>query len=156
MIGIYADCIVLTKRSANLRSFTGHVCLPGGQFDLVDNGIVDTAVREFSEEINFTGEITPIFCMLPECSVVSGHAVYPVVAKLEGSIEGFNLDEVDKIIYLNKDDLTETLFQINPNYPNIVHNKCFYYANEFTWGLTAHILYKFTLNYKSFFEGNYE
>ena len=144
LIGIIDDNIVLTKRSANLRSFTGHVCLPGGGFEPEYDCIAsDAATREFNEELIFAGEVEQICCMLPEYSIVSSQVVYPVVARLDGIISAFNLDEVDKLIYLPITKLKQGLFSMNPQYPNIKHNKCFEHEGEFVWGLTAHILYKF-------------
>lgn len=154
LIGIYEEYIILTKRSAQLRSFTGHVCLPGGKYDFSDHSIVDTAVREFYEEVFFSGNVNPLFCMMPESSIKTGQYVYPVVALLDGgSVRGFNQDEVEKLIFLKYEDLKESIFKINSDYPQIKHNKCFDYEGEFVWGLTAHILFKFTQQYKYFFKG---
>lgn len=151
LLGILDDKIVLTKRAASLRSFTGHICLPGGGFDIVsDTSVIDTAFREFREELMFDGEIQELFCMLPECSVVSSQAVYPVVAKLNGQINGVNFAEVDKLLYLPTSKLHYELFQINPDYPTIKHNKRFELDGEIVWGLTAHILYKFVDIYREF------
>lgn len=152
ILGINDGNIILTKRSSSLRSFTGHVCLPGGKYDDGDDSIIATALREFHEEVQFSGEVVPLFCMEPESSVVSGHEVFPIIAQLNGNVYGYNSAEVEKIISLRLDDLNESIYQINPEYPQIKHNKCFSYDGEFVWGLTAHILFKFTKYYKQFFE----
>lgn len=142
LIGVYDGAIILTKRSMNLRSFTGHVCLPGGKVDKTDESVIATAMREFCEEIYFSGNIQPLFCMLPESSLMTGQCVYPVVAILDGEVTGYNSEEVEKVMYLKVDDLKTDFFEINPNYPLIKHNRCFSYDGELIWGLTAHILYK--------------
>lgn len=147
LLGILDNQLILTKRAANLRSFTGHICLPGGKFDDSDESVVATAMREFQEEVYFDGVITPSFCMLPEYSIVSGHAVYPIVAQLDGKISGVNIAEVDKLIYLDLDELRTKQFTIHPNYPLIKHNRCFTHNGELVWGLTAHILFTYTQNY---------
>lgn len=151
LIGILDNKIILTKRSAELRSFTGQVCLPGGKFDQTDSSIVATAIREFNEEVYFTGDIEPLFCMLPESSVVFKQAVYPIVARLDGVIDGFNADEVAKLFSISLDELNLTQFLINPDYPAIKHNKCFWHDGELVWGLTAHILYSFISNVRLHF-----
>lgn len=151
LIGILDNKIILTKRSAELRSFTGQVCLPGGKFDQTDSSIVSTAIREFSEEVYFTGNIEPLFCLLPETSVVFKQVVYPVVARLDGVINGFNIAEVAKLFSISLDELNLTRFSINPDHPNIKHNQCFWHDGELVWGLTAHILYNFIANIKFYF-----
>ena len=148
LIGILNNTIILTKRSAELRSFTGQVCLPGGKFDASDTSIVATAVREFHEEVCFTGSVEPFLCMLPESSVVSKQCVYPVVARLNGEISGFNSAEVAKLLFISLDELDLSKFSINPDYPSIKHNQCFWHDGELIWGLTAHILHDFIKNIK--------
>lgn len=151
LLGILDNKLILTKRAANLRSFTGHICLPGGKFDDGDESIVTTAMREFQEEVYFTGSIEPDFCMLPEYSLVSSHVVYPIIARLDGEISGVNVAEVDKLIYLDIDELRNKQFIIHPNYPLIKHNRCFIHDDELVWGLTAHILFTYTQNYIDYF-----
>ncbi len=149
LIGIIDSNIILTKRAASLKSFTGHVCLPGGQSEITDNkDMVLTALREFNEEVNFSGNIEPKLCMLPECSIVSNQAVYPIIATLSGTISGFNPDEVEKLIMLPISNLVPEKFSINPEYPNIKHNKLIKFEDDIIWGLTAHILYKLSLHYR--------
>ncbi len=151
LLGILDNRVVLTRRAAGLRTFTGHVCLPGGQQDSFDSDILNTAIREFNEEVYFNGSIEPILCMLPETSIVSKQEVYPIVANLDGEIKGFNLEEVGRLFFMPLNELSPDKFIINPQYPTIKHNKCLTYDGEFIWGLTAHILYKFAESFKKYF-----
>lgn len=149
LLGIIDSNIILTKRAASLKSFTGHICLPGGQSEIADDrDMVLTALREFNEEVNFSGNIEAKLCMLPECSIVSSQVVYPVVASLSGKVAGFNPDEVEKLIMLPLSNLQPEKFKVNPKYPNIKHNKLITFEEDIIWGLTAHILYKFSLYYR--------
>lgn len=153
LLGILDSQIVLTKRAANLRSFTGHICLPGGQQEFADQEDMSiTATREFREEVSFEGKIFPALCMLPECSIVSGQAVYPVIATLSGKISGFNPEEVEQVLLLPLERLSPDEFTINPAYPTIKHNKCLELSGEIVWGLTAHILYEFSIYYHTLFK----
>ncbi len=154
LLGVLDNKLILTKRAANLRSFTGHICLPGGKFDDSDDSLVATAMREFQEEVYFIGNISPCFCMLPEYSLISGHVVYPIIARLEGKISGVNISEVDKLIYLDLDELNNKKFIIHPNYPLIKHNRCFTHNGELIWGITAHILFTYKQNYINYFRRN--
>lgn len=57
--------MILTKRSSNLRQYSGHVCLPGGKADPIDHDIYDTALRETEEEIGLGREHIKILGRLP-------------------------------------------------------------------------------------------
>ncbi|MBX9597562.1 MAG: CoA pyrophosphatase [Burkholderiales bacterium] len=143
LLGLLNSHIVLTKRSAGLRSFSQHICLPGGMQDYSDKTMVNTAIREFNEELIFNGNLETVACMYPECSIVSQQQVYPVIAHLDGEITGVNQDEVDRLIMLPLEQLEDSNFYIHPHYPDIKHRFCLDYDNELIWGLTAYILYKF-------------
>lgn len=143
LLGLLDDQIVLTKRSAGLRSFSQHVCLPGGMKDISDTSLVDTAIREFNEELFFNGKLEITACMYPEYSIVSQQQVYPVIARLDGEITDVNQDEVERLIMLPLEQLNESNFYVHPHYPEIKHRFCIDYDNERIWGLTAYILYKF-------------
>ena len=140
LIGIHQDGIILTKRAHTLRTFPGHICLPGGKFDKTDTDLTATAVREFYEEVNFAGTVSPFFCLNPEFSPTAKENLYPIVARLKGEVNSFNPDEVSKILCLNLADLNHTLFRVNSELPHIRHNWCFDYAGEYVWGVTASIL----------------
>lgn len=51
---------VLTTRSANLSSYSGHVALPGGKSDFEEESACMTAHREAHEEINFPLTENPV------------------------------------------------------------------------------------------------
>lgn len=148
LLGLFDHNIVLTKRSMKLRSFSGHICFPGGRCDESDLSYTDTALREFNEELEFDGSIKPILNLLPETSIISGQSVYPIVARLDGEISGFSIDEVEKVIILNTLQISPDDFIINKDYPLIKHNRVLEYNGEVIWGLTAHILYHFLKNYQ--------
>ncbi|MDD3267453.1 MAG: CoA pyrophosphatase [Burkholderiales bacterium] len=154
LLGVLDNNIILTKRSTKLRSFSGHVCLPGGRCDVSDMSYVDTAIREFNEELDFKGSIEPLFYLLPETSVINHQSVYPIVAKLDGQINGFSRDEVDKIILLDVNKISTIDFIINQEYPMIKHNRVLQYNGDIIWGLTAHILYHYFVNYKELIRGS--
>ncbi|TXJ02463.1 MAG: CoA pyrophosphatase [Neisseriales bacterium] len=143
LLGLLNDQIVLTKRSAGLRSFSQHVCLPGGMQDYSDETLVNTAIREFNEELTFNGSLQVTACMYPEYSIVSQQQVYPVIARLDGEITGVNQDEVERLIMLPLEQLEDSNFYVHPHYPEIKHRFCLDYDDELIWGLTAYILYKF-------------
>lgn len=95
-------CVLLTKRASWLNSYANDVCLPGGMYDMLDNNLVNTALRESQEEIGINpGDLTFICTLPPFCTglgagKVYGIAVTPVVFWLNKNIElRVNTSEVD-------------------------------------------------------------
>eukprot|EP00927_Polykrikos_kofoidii_P025647 TRINITY_DN23000_c0_g1_i1.p1 TRINITY_DN23000_c0_g1~~TRINITY_DN23000_c0_g1_i1.p1 ORF type:complete len:257 (+),score=35.20 TRINITY_DN23000_c0_g1_i1:46-771(+) len=59
--------VLLTVRSAGLRSHAGEICFPGGRADLGDTDLASTALREANEELGLAradvrllGELRPV------------------------------------------------------------------------------------------------
>jgi 8-oxo-dGTP pyrophosphatase MutT (NUDIX family) len=53
--------VVLTRRSATLRSHSGQIAFPGGRVDAEDESLLETALREAEEEIGLDRRyVTPI------------------------------------------------------------------------------------------------
>lgn len=78
--------LVLTRRSADLRTDPGFVAFPGGK---VDDGetIEDAARRECEEEVGIAAERITIHGRLTESWNGAGFRIVPVVASVAGPIE---------------------------------------------------------------------
>jgi 8-oxo-dGTP pyrophosphatase MutT (NUDIX family) len=72
--------VLLTLRTAHLRSHAGHVAFPGGQADEADDGPVDTALRETEEEVGIERGHVEVIGQLPLYRTVTNFDVTPVVA----------------------------------------------------------------------------
>jgi 8-oxo-dGTP pyrophosphatase MutT (NUDIX family) len=74
--------VVLTVRSDRLRSHQGEVAFPGGRLD-GDEGVVDGALREASEEVGLDPRLVTVVGELTAMPTVSSNTVMtPVVATL--------------------------------------------------------------------------
>jgi 8-oxo-dGTP pyrophosphatase MutT (NUDIX family) len=71
--------VLLTLRTAHLRSHAGHVAFPGGQADEGDDGPVDTALRETEEEVGIARAHVEVIGHLPLYRTVTNFDVTPVV-----------------------------------------------------------------------------
>eukprot|EP00834_Sanchytrium_tribonematis_P003471 NODE_134_length_16603_cov_0.784052.p8 type:complete len:214 gc:universal NODE_134_length_16603_cov_0.784052:10906-10265(-) len=151
------EYILLTKRSAKLKSHPGQICFPGGKHDSVDATVVETAIREAKEEIGLIE--CDVIQVLQPCISAHGLLVYPVLAKCEIFEPIANPDEVDKIYYFefqlmleptnyqyNDWDVKNSKFyKTNPN--AIKHNKstiirCHQFElneEDCLWGLTSEL-----------------
>jgi 8-oxo-dGTP pyrophosphatase MutT (NUDIX family) len=75
--------IVLTERTAHLRSHAGQVAFPGGRLDPDDASAVDGALREAHEEIGLPAHRVEVLGVLPDYLTATGYRVTPVVGLVE-------------------------------------------------------------------------
>lgn len=75
--------VLLTRRSALLRSHPGQVSFPGGRPEHADADAVATALREACEEIGLDSMLAEIMGRLPDYDTVSSQfTIVPIVALL--------------------------------------------------------------------------
>ena len=72
--------VLLTRRTAHLRSHAGQISFPGGGAEPEDGSPEATALRETAEEIGLGPEHIEILGRLPEYVTVTAFHVAPVVA----------------------------------------------------------------------------
>lgn len=80
--------LLLTRRTAHLRSHAGQISFPGGRVEPEDGGVVATALRETAEEIGLARERIDVIGQLPVYTTVTAFEVTPVVALIQ---PGFTL-----------------------------------------------------------------
>ena len=105
--------LALTLRRADLRGHSGQVSFPGGQQELQDETLADTAVRETCEEIGICRELVHILGSLPKFYIPTSHYdVYPTVARCAATPRfQANPDEVEEIFSLALCDLLHPKFK---------------------------------------------
>ncbi len=92
--------ILFIKRSNKVRYHQGEISLPGGAYDSRDSSLVDTAIRETSEEIGLSIEPSAIWGQLDDVPThVSNFVISPFVTHLDHlpSLR-VNLDEAVDVI----------------------------------------------------------
>ncbi|TGZ82170.1 hypothetical protein EX30DRAFT_217132 [Ascodesmis nigricans] len=113
--------VVLTLRSAFLRTFAGQVALPGGRADYLEESPFETARREAYEEIGLPldhqGTLPSTFtvehiCELPCSLAKTVVAVRPCVAFLRDNTPKQNADVEDTLIPRLQKDEVESLFTV--------------------------------------------
>jgi 8-oxo-dGTP pyrophosphatase MutT (NUDIX family) len=90
--------VLLTERTARLRSHAGQIAFPGGQTDPQDRDPIATALREAQEEIALPSSAAQVLGMLPPYVTSSRYDVTPVVALIDpGFTPRSNPDEVAQV-----------------------------------------------------------
>lgn len=137
--------IVLTVRSANLRSHAGQISLPGGTTEPEDNDEIHTALRESNEEIGLLPHQVEVLGKLGELALPSGFRVTPVVGLIESNLDyAANPAEVADIfqvplgLALNPDAYTRSSWEYGNRQRAILE---LHYEDYRIWGATAAILH---------------
>lgn len=71
--------LILTERTAHLRSHAGQVAFPGGRADPGDRNAVATALREAEEEIGLSPALVEVLGTASPYLTGTGYSVTPVV-----------------------------------------------------------------------------
>ena len=60
--------VLLTQRAMHLKTHAGEVAFPGGRWDSIDTDLLQTALREASEEVGLQAEAVKPIATLPTAS----------------------------------------------------------------------------------------
>lgn len=139
--------LVLTLRAEHLRHHAGEVAFPGGKWEIEDESLAVTALRETWEEIAQPPAGVDLIATLPKIYTRQGVAVTPYVGWID-SVTGLvaNPDELDHIFtvpleYLLQDPRVRT--------DSLRHGKqvwrvpVYEYQGFTIWGFTAAVIAEF-------------
>ena len=137
--------LVLTVRSANLRSHAGQISLPGGGREKQDRDHADTALRESEEEIGLQRQHVEILGKLGQLALPSGFCITPVIGVIENDLQFTACpDEVADIFHVPIDIALEADAYHESTYPYRGAERKIYevfYEDYRIWGATAAILH---------------
>lgn len=90
--------IIFTLRAKHLNQHAGEVCFPGGKWELQDNSLLITALRETHEEIGLVPSMVDVLGVLPARATRSGAMVQPFVGKIPAGCRfSLNPHELDEL-----------------------------------------------------------
>ena len=136
--------VILIKRTRLVKNHAGEISFPGGNFMKVDNDMLETAIRETSEEVGIKIKREQVIGNLnAERTLSSSYIIYPYVSLLDRIPVIIDTNyEVEKIIDaplipLLKSRESDIKHQQEYSIPQLPK---FTYKNETIWGATARIL----------------
>jgi 8-oxo-dGTP pyrophosphatase MutT (NUDIX family) len=145
--------LVLTVRSANLKSHAGQISLPGGTSEDIDQNSIATALRESEEEIGLKAKNVEVLGQLGDLALPSGFHVTPIVGIVDRGLDFVACpDEVADIFQAPLDlvlDITaykKSAMTFNNQQRTILE---LMYEDYRIWGATAAILYHLALEIRN-------
>jgi len=136
---------ILTKRASYNGTHSAQISFPGGKFDLSDQSLKNTALRETYEEIgiqkndiNILKEMTNVY-IPPSNFLVTpflGYSSKTPVFKINNEVE--ELIPVSLDHFLNNSTLSTTT--LSTSYANEIQVPCFKLNGYIVWGATAMML----------------
>ncbi|HXV87763.1 MAG TPA: CoA pyrophosphatase [Nitrososphaeraceae archaeon] len=136
--------VILIKRTRIVKNHAGEISFPGGNFMKVDIDMLETAIRETSEEVGIKIKREQVIGHLnAERTLSSRYIIYPYVTLLDRIPVVIDTNyEVEKIIDaplipLLKSRERDIKHQQEYSIPQLPK---FTYENQIIWGATARIL----------------
>ena len=140
--------IIFIKRTETVREHKGQISFPGGAYEEHDATLLDTALRECTEEIGLPAEAVEVLGELDDMrTLTTYYVISPFVAAIPWPYQ-FSVDpiEVKEIIeapistLLDKDCLRQ---ETDPLNDGRIIGYFYYCNNRIIWGATARILSQF-------------
>jgi len=136
--------LLLTERTADLRSHAGQIAFPGGRIDPDDAGPEAAALREAQEEIGLDPQFVETLCLAPDYLTGSGYHVTPVVAIIRPDFRlRLNPAEVADAFEVPLSFLMDPANHHKNNRPWQGRNRTIFempFEDRPIWGITAGIL----------------
>ncbi|MCW2809621.1 MAG: putative hydrolase [Friedmanniella sp.] len=135
--------VVFVERAATLRTHANQIAFPGGAADVGDRDLVDTALREATEEVGVDRAGVRVLGVLPPAHVaVSGFDVTGVVGWWQQpvALTAVDVSEVASVAVVPVAVLSDPANRAAVHHPSGYTGPAFAVADHLIWGLTAHLL----------------
>ena len=144
LVIIYGDdpFVIMTEKPQDMKFHAGEISFPGGKLDVSDSDLLETALRETSEEIGLTITRDQVVGQLePVVTLNSGFLILPFVSIVD-KIPSLSANcEVEKIFHIPLESFLKTGTQDPDPTHNIIQEMyVFEYQNQIVWGASARIL----------------
>jgi len=134
--------VVMTEKPKHMKFHAGEISFPGGKLDSMDLDLLQTALRETSEEIGLTISKDQVIGQLePVVTLNSGFLILPFISVVD-TIPTLSANcEVEKIFHIPLESFLKTESKDPDPSHNIIQEMfTFEYQNQIVWGASARIL----------------
>ena len=134
--------VVMTEKPKHMKFHSGEISFPGGKLDSTDSDLLQTALRETSEEIGLTISKEQVIGQLdPVVTLNSGFLILPFISVVD-EISPLSANcEVEKIFHIPLESFLKTAAKDpDPSHNIIQEMYTFEYQNQIVWGASARIL----------------
>ena len=140
--------LLLTRRTQRVKDHKGQISFPGGAYQAEDGSLLNTALRESSEEIGLVADKVDILGALDDTiTQTSNYVITPFVAVIPWPYQfKVNTEETEEIIevpisaLMDKNCLLEEIEVISGQAETYYS---YHYRGMVIWGATARILHQF-------------
>ena len=134
--------IIMTEKPKSMKFHAGEISFPGGKLDTNDSNLLDTALRETSEEIGLNVSKNEIIGQLnPVKTLTTGFLILPFVCMLEQIPPLVTNSEVEKILHIQLSPFLQTVAKdCDPSHNLMNEMYTFEYQKQIVWGASARIL----------------
>jgi len=144
LVVIYGNSpfIVMTEKPKHMKFHAGEISFPGGKLDSSDSNLLETALRETSEEIGLTIRKDQVIGQLnPVVTLNSGFMILPFISVIDKISKLSPNAEVKKIFHIPLTSFLKTM----KNDPDPSHNLIqemytFEFQGKIVWGASARVL----------------
>ena len=143
--------VVMTEKPKHMKFHAGEISFPGGKPEDNDLDLLETALRETSEEIGLSITREQIVGQLePVVTLNSGFMILPFVSVVDKIPELRANAEVEKIFHIPLDSFLQTAeVDPDPSHNIIQEMYTFEYQNQIVWGASARILKQIQIRLES-------
>ena len=134
--------VVMTEKPKHMKFHAGEISFPGGKLDDIDSDLLQTALRETSEEIGLTITRDQVIGQLdPVVTLNSGFLILPFIAIVDEIPPLAANAEVENIFHIPLESFLKTMANDpDPSHNLIQEMYTFEYQNQIVWGASARIL----------------
>ena len=134
--------VVMTEKPKHMKFHAGEISFPGGKLDSTDSDLLQTALRETSEEIGLTISKEQVIGQLEHVVTLnSGFLILPFISVVDEIPPLLANCEVEKIFHIPLEPFLKTAAKDpDPSHNIIQEMYTFEYQNQIVWGASARIL----------------
>ncbi len=144
LVVIYGNepIVIMTEKPKHMKFHAGEISFPGGKFDSTDSDLLETALRETSEEIGLSISKSQVIGQLePVITLNSGFLILPFISVIDKTPKLSANAEVEKIFHIPLESFLKTEKKDPDPTHNIIQEMyTFEYQNQVVWGASARIL----------------